>query len=342
MKSKRVAVLGAGAWGKNHVRTFDRLAGDAGLYMVIDPNQKVLDNLKRDYPRTRFTTRLEDVVEDPDVDAVVVASPVPTHGEMTRRMLEAGKHVLVEKPMVRSHKEALELVELAEEKNLRLMVGHLLLYHPATSYLKQMVESNELGEIYYAYSHRLNLGKVRPDENAMWSFAPHDLSVILYLFDESPVMVSATGASFLQKGIQDVSFLNLQFASGRVANVHVSWLDPHRSRFFTVVGSQKMVVFDDTHATEKIRVYDKGIDVKDDYKSFGEYLALRHGDVNLPLLSSKEPLREECLHFLSCIESGARPLTDGRSTLEIIRVLEAADESMQRGGVPISLTGDSN
>jgi len=232
--------------------------------------------------------------------------------------------------------EAEELAALAADRGLTLMVGHLLMYHPAVSQLKQMVQDDELGDVYYIYASRLNLGKVRRTENAMWSLAPHDISVALYLFDEDPVAVAAQGLTYLQPGIADTVFLTLRFASGRAAHVHVSWLDPHKVRSITVVGSQKMAVFDDIEATEKLRIYDKGVNPPD-YESYGDSLSLRFGDIHIPRINMREPLRLECQHFIDSIEQGRPPLSDGRNGLQVLRVLEAGQRSLENNGEPVNL-----
>ncbi|MEC9072913.1 MAG: Gfo/Idh/MocA family oxidoreductase, partial [Myxococcota bacterium] len=255
------------------------------------------------------------------------------------------KHTYVEKPITLDVEEAAELVELARERDLRLMVGHLLLYHPCINWLKESIDSGELGQVLYLNSLRVNLGKVRTDENAMWSLAPHDISVAIYLLGELPVEVCAQGFTYLQRraGIQDVVFLTLRYQDGRAAQIHTSWLDPHKKRQLTVVGSRKMVTFDDMQATEKVRVYDKGVDgtenldVAPTYESYGDLLTLRSGDVLIPRVPMREPLRSLCEHFLACVDNGESPLTDGQNGLDVLRVLRAAQESLETGGVPVSV-----
>ena len=226
---------------------------------------------------------------------------------------------------------------LAAEHQRILMVGHLLLYHPAVRYLKDLVQRGELGDPYYVTSQRLNLGKVRRDENALWSFAPHDLSVILHLLGAEPIDVAARGSAFLQPGVDDVVFLHLRFPQGRMAHVHVSWLDPHKTRKFTVVGSRKMAVFDDMEASEKIRIYDKGVERAGEIVSYSEALTVRSGDITIPRVDLQEPLRLECLHFLECVRERKAPLSDGASGLAVVRVLAAAQTSLEQGGAPVAL-----
>jgi predicted dehydrogenase len=245
--------------------------------------------------------------------------------------------VFVEKPLALSVADAEELVKLARDRERILMVGHLLLHHPAVRYMKELVKNGELGDLYYITSQRVNLGKVRQDENALWSFAPHDLSVILHLLEDEPMDVAARGSAFLQGGVEDVVFLHLRFPGGRMAHVHVSWLDPHKLRQFTLVGSRKMVVFDDMEASEKIRVYDKGVDRGNQFVSYSDALTVRSGDIVLPRISLQEPLRIECQHFVDCIRERRTPLTDGEGGLAVVRVLAAAQASLEAGGAPISV-----
>jgi predicted dehydrogenase len=289
------------------------------------------------FPGVRTAESFEVLLEDEAVRAVVIATPAVTHAELARRALDAGRHVFVEKPMALAAKEARDLCERAEARGLVLMVGHLLVYHPGVERLRQLVESGELGPIHYLYSQRVNLGKIRADENALWSFAPHDLSVMLHVLPSRPVDVAARGQAYLREGVEDVVFLNLRFENGVMGNVQLSWLDPHKLRKFTVVGRRKMAVFDDVEASEKLKIYDKGAEVPGDYAGYGDYIGLRFGDIVIPRLPSTEPLRLECQEFLRCVEEGATPVTDGRSGLEVVRILEAAQHSLENGGAPVSI-----
>jgi predicted dehydrogenase len=270
---------------------------------------------------------------------VIVTAPTPAHYELAKAALLTGRHVFVEKPIALAVAEAEELVALAEARGRVLMVGHLLMYHPAVARLKQMVDGGELGEVYYLTTSRLNLGQVRRSENAMWSLAPHDISVALYLLGEEPKAVAAQGLTYLQPGIPDTVFLTLRFSSGRAAHIHVSWLDPHKVRRITVVGSQKMAVFDDVDSTEKLRIYDKGVQ-RPAYDSYGDSLSLRFGDISIPRIDMREPLRLECQHFIDCILHGQRPLSDGRNGVQVLRVLEAGQRSLELGGEPVVLEGN--
>ncbi|MGZ3604056.1 MAG: Gfo/Idh/MocA family protein, partial [Thermodesulfobacteriota bacterium] len=275
-----VAVVGAGAWGKNHIRVFSEIH-NVRLRYVCDQDPSRLRALQKTYPQAKMVEDLKPILQDPEVRGVVVASSALSHYSLSKEILEADKDVLVEKPMALSAKDAEEMIEISERRKRILMVGHLLIYHPVVDRLKDMVASGELGKIYYIYTQRVNLGVIRQDENALLSFAPHDVSVILYLLDEEPVMVTGCGESYIQKGIEDVAFLGLQFSDGKMANIHLSWLDPHKLRKITIVGSRKMVVFDDMEVSEKLKVYDKGVKNLS-YDTYGEYLSLRFGDITIP------------------------------------------------------------
>lgn len=333
-----IAVVGTGDWGANLVRNFARLPG-ARLAAVCDSDPKRLAATAAQYPGVRAMSAIEEVAADPEVQGVVVSASAVSHYPLARVLLEAGKDVYVEKPLALEVAHAEDLVRLARERGRILMVGHLLLYHPAVRYLKGMIERGELGDLYYIYSQRVNLGKVRRDENALWSFAPHDLSVILHLLDTEPIDVVARGSAFLQGHVEDVVFVDLRFPGGKLAHVHVSWLDPHKLRKFTVVGSQKMVVFDDMEASEKVRIYDKGVDRAGEVVSYGDALTVRSGDILIPKLSLQEPLTIECKHFVECVRERRVPLTDGEGGLRVVKVLAAAQASLAQGGAPVPVAG---
>lgn len=331
----KVAVVGTGAWGKNLVRNFHQLPDvDLACCCDSDPNRRKA--IAQSYPGIHTTERFEDVLADGSIAAVIIASSAVTHYPLAKAALDAGKHVYVEKPLALSAEHAEEMVALAEAKKVKLMVGHLLLYHPAVSHLKQLVDSGELGEVYYIYSQRVNLGKIRQDENALWSFAPHDISVILYLLDKLPESVSARGESYLRQGVEDVVFVNMKFPDRKMAQLQVSWLDPHKVRKITIVGSKKMAVFDDTESAEKLKIFDKGVKGVS-YESYGDSLTIRFGDIKIPHISMTEPLRTECRHFVDCILEDKRPLTDGADGVRVVKILEAAQRSMESDGAPVRL-----
>ena len=330
-----IAVVGAGAWGKNHIRVFSEIP-NVRLKYICDQDPLKLSSLEKAYPQSKMVKDLSPILFDSEVRGVVVASSALSHYSLSKEILLADKDVLVEKPMALSSKDAEEMLEIAEKRGRILMVGHLLIYHSVVDRLKEMVTSGELGKIYYIYTQRVNLGVIRQDENALLSFAPHDLSVILYLLEEQPIVVSSHGESYIRKGIEDVVFLSLRFSEGKMANIHLSWLDPHKLRRVTIVGSKKMAVFDDVEASEKLKVYDKGVRNLS-YDTYGEYLSLRFGDITIPSIKMVEPLRAEAEHFIQCIESRKEPKTGGRDGLKVVRILAAAQQSLKEKGVPVSL-----
>lgn len=332
-----IAVVGAGAWGKNHIRVFSEIP-NVRLKYVCDQDSSKLQSIQKTYPRTKMVQNLSPILQDSEVRGVVVASSALSHYSLSKEIMLADKDLMVEKPMALNTQDARELLEIAEKRKRILMVGHLLIYHPVVDRLKEMVASGELGRIYYIYSQRVNLGVIRQDENALLSFAPHDLSVLFYLLEEEPVMVTAHGESYIQKGIEDVVFLGLQFSDGKMANIHLSWLDPHKLRKITIVGSNKMVVFDDMEASEKLKIYDKGVKNLS-YDTYGEYLSLRFGDITIPNIKMIEPLRAEAEHFIQTIESRKEPKTGGRDGLRVVKTLMAAQESLKKKGFPVRLDG---
>jgi predicted dehydrogenase len=334
----RVAVVGAGEWGKNHVRTFAQLRG-AELVSVCDLDEKRLAHVRAQFPAVGTTSHYDEVVQDRSVEAVVIATFASQHFSQARQALEAGKHVLVEKPMTLAAAEAEELVNTARRAGRCLMIGHLLLYHPAVVKMKQLVTSGEIGDLFYLYSQRLNLGTVRKDENALWSFGPHDVAVAVHLFGAEPEVVTAKGEAYLQKGIVDVVFVTLHFPQRRMAHIHLSWLDPHKTRRTTMVGSRKMVVFDDMEPTDKVRIYDKGVEIRRQVETYEDYLHVRFGDILIPHIGNAEPLRVECQHFLDCIRSGSAPHSDGVHGLQVIKALAAAQKSLELDGAPVSVKG---
>ena len=335
MSAVELACVGAGYWGKNLVRVFRDLP-DVNLRQVCDADPTIRAAVERQYPGIATSADYDALLGDEALDAVVLAVPAAHHYDMARQALERGKHVYVEKPMTLAAADAAQLVALADARERVLMVGHLLEYHPAVAMLRALVQAGELGDIYYLYSQRVNLGIVRRDENALWSLAPHDISVILHLLDQEPDAVSARGECYLQPGIEDVVFANLHFADGKMAQLQLSWLDPHRIRRLTVVGSRKMAVFDDVESAEKVRIYDKAAE-RPEYDSYGESINLRFGDVVIPRLEMSEPLKLECEHFAACVREGKTPLSDGRDGLRVVRVLEAAQASLSQNGAPVEL-----
>ena len=317
----RVGQVGLGYWGRNLARVFD---DEADLAWLGDASEELREEVARRYPDARVTGDVAEMIAAADLAAVVIATPVPTHFPLAKAALEAGKHVFVEKPPAMRVAEMEELITIAEARGLVLMPGHLLLYHPGVQKLKELVEEGELGEVLVVYGNRQNLGVIRKDENALWSLGVHDLSVILYLIQEEIVEAAAHGHAFLTKGVEDVVFCYLRFGSGKIAHMHLSWLDPHKMRRLTVVGRDKMAVFDDMELDRKITVYDKSPEQPSD--TYGEWLT-RTGDIFSPKVSNAEPLRLECQHFLRLVEEGwdGREMHDG---LEVVRALELLTESL--------------
>jgi predicted dehydrogenase len=317
-------VAGLGHWGPNLARNFAELAD---LAWICDRDEVRLGSLAARYPEARATTRFEELLDDPGLDAVVLATPAITHFELTRASLLAGKHVFVEKPLSLSATLGEQLVALAEERGLVLMPGHLLLYHPGVAKLKDLIDSDELGRLLYVYGNRQNLGQIRRDENALWSLGAHDLSVILHLAGEEPAEAWARGESFLTPGIEDVVFCFLRFPSGVVAHMHLSWLDPHKIRQMTVVGDRKMAVFDDMQLDHKVTIYDKGPEQRPG--TYGEWLT-RTGDISSPRIPSDEPLRLECEHFLTLVQGEGDRFEAARAGLAVVRALEQLQTSLER------------
>jgi predicted dehydrogenase len=320
----KVGLAGLGNWGPNLARNFDDLA-DLAWICDLDPDH--LDQFGARYPNARTTGRFDDLLEDSSVQAIVIATPVVTHADMARRALTAGKHVFVEKPPALSGAEADELVALAEERELVLLPGHLLLYHPGVAKLQDLIASGELGEILYIYGNRQNLGVIRTDENALWSLGVHDLSVILHLVGEEPSEVWARGEAYHNEGVEDVVFCHLRFPSGVAAHMHLSWLDPHKKREMTVVGRNKMAVFDDMDLERKVTVYDKGTEQR--AESYGEWRT-RTGDIYIPKIPNDEPLRLECRHFLSLVAGDGDRTRAARDGAAVVRVLEQLQHSLER------------
>jgi predicted dehydrogenase len=318
----RIGLAGLGYWGPNLARNFAELAD---LAWLCDLSPDLLTEAQGRHPQARTTTNFDDLLADPDLDAIVIATPVVTHYELAKQALTAGKHVFVEKPPAQSSAEAEELAALAEERGLVLMPGYLLLYHSAVAKLKELVDSGELGDILYLYGNRQNLGQIRRDENALWSLGAHDLSVLLHLVGEEPVEAWARGESFLRDGVEDVVFCYLRFASGVVAHMHLSWLDPHKMRKITVVGREKMAVFDDMEPERKVTVYDKGTVLRP-----ASEWQVRTGDIHIPKVSAEEPLRIECRQFLSLVEGQGDARSPSREGLAVVRTLELLQASLDR------------
>ena len=333
----KVGVIGYGYWGPKLLRNFQSLK-TTEVSMVADLNPKLLSDAQQ-YYRELETTQDHRALLASDVDAVVIATPVSTHYKLASEALAAGKHVLVEKPLTRTSAEGRRLVEMAEERGLTLMVGHTFEYNPAVEMLRSLIASGEIGKVHYVATTRTNLGLFQKDINVLWDLAPHDLSILLYILGQRPVSVTASGAACVQPGIQDVARMTVDFADGVQAHVHVSWLDPCKVRRVTVVGTKKMVVFDDVEAQEKIKIYDKGVDVPERTADFGEFqLSYRYGGITIPRVALQEPLALECAHFADCILEKKTPRSSGQVGVNVVRVLECADVSLQNGSLREPIT----
>jgi predicted dehydrogenase len=322
----RVGVVGLGYWGPNLARNLATIPG-CEVSWLCDASEEARTRLEPSFPGASSTEVIGDLLDDAELDAVVLATPVTTHAELAVAVAEAGKHCFVEKPLATTAADAQRAVAAAESAGRTLMVGHLLEYHPAVARLKELIDGQELGELYYIYGNRLNLGKLRADENALWSLGAHDVSVALHLIGEEPEECFAQGASYVREGVQDVVFCYLRFPSGIVAHLHLSWLDPHKERRLTVVGARRMATFDDMQIEGKLTIYDKGFD--EDTRSWGEYIA-RSGDTFSPRIPNVEPLRIECEHFIHCVRTGEIPRSDGHSGLRVVRVLERLQASLDQ------------
>lgn len=332
-----IGVVGLGYWGPNLARNFNSLS-DCNLKTVCDLDQERLAHIKSLYPDVVGESDFDRLLEDPDLDAIVVATAVRFHYPLAKASLLAGKHTFIEKPLASSIEESEELVSLAEEKGLILMVGHTFLYSPPIRKIKEIVDSGDIGDIRYISARRLNLGLFQKDINVAWDLAPHDLSIILHIMGERPLTVNCEGSAHITPGIEDVTAMSLQFSNERSAIVQSSWLDPRKVREMTIVGSKRMIVYDDVAQQEKIKIYDARVERPPHYDTFAEFhYAYHHGDIYAPYIQQVEPLRTECQHFIDCINSGQTPLTSGRDGAEVVRILEASSDSLKLGGAPIDL-----
>ncbi|MES2474683.1 MAG: Gfo/Idh/MocA family oxidoreductase [Verrucomicrobiota bacterium] len=333
-----IGVVGLGYWGPNLARNFSMLP-DCRLGALCDFDPERLEKIGFSYPGVPKFSDLESMLTDAAVDAVAIATPVPSHYQLAKAALMAGKHVLVEKPFASSVAECEELASLAMDLNLRLMIGHTFLYSEPIRVIKEIVDSGDLGDIRYINSQRLNLGLFHKDINVVWDLAPHDLSIILHLLGKSPDSVNCQGNAHITPGIEDVSNISLGFPSGQFATVQSSWLEPRKVRQMTIVGTRKMIVYDDIQPMEKIRIYDTRVERPPHYANFGEFqYSYHYGDSFIPYLQQLEPLRQMCQHFVDCINSGTEPLTGSRNGLDVVRILEACSKSLKANGAAISIT----
>lgn len=341
MSSIGIAAVGAGAWGSQVIRTLASTPG-ALLRWICDSNPATLARAAGTYPGVGAAAALDDALADPAVDAVVVASNAASHFKLARQALQAGRHVLCEKPLALRPGEAAELNALAERARKTLMVGHLLIYDPAIMFARSAIESGELGDVLMLHTQRTNLGTIRRRENAWWSLAPHDVAIALYLLGAAPTEVSATGAGFVQKGrgVEDAAFATLKFAGGALAHIHVSWLDPLKRRALTVVGTRKMLTFEESATEQRLKLFDRraGVEKGERGVRSDDVLPVHRGDVFAPPLPAADPLLVQCSHFIECVRTGRRPRSDGAQGVAVVRVLEAGQRSIEAGGAPAPLT----
>ncbi|MFZ5519247.1 MAG: Gfo/Idh/MocA family protein [Candidatus Zhuqueibacterota bacterium] len=332
MKKFNVAVIGCGYWGPNLIRNFYQLS-TCNMVACCDLSENNLKRMKNLYPAITTITDYQDLISNPDIDAVAIATPVFSHWELAKKCLEANKHVLIEKPMASNSEQCIDLIETAKKFSRVLMVGHTFEYTAAVNKAKEIVDSGELGEIYYISSTRVNLGLFQPDINVIWDLAPHDISIISYMLNESPIGVGGQGKAHFNKEIEDVAQITLNYPNGTIAFIHNSWLDPDKIRKTTIVGNKKMLVYNDISPNEKIKIYDKGVEAPPYYDTYAEFhFSYRYGDIYTPRIEEYEPLKRECEHFLDCIRDSKTPKSDGYSGLRVVSILEAANKSMRNGG----------
>jgi len=336
-KPINVAVVGCGYWGPNLIRNFSALP-ECKVRYVCDKDEKRLAHMKQLYPSVEPTKDFEKIVGDKEVDAVVVATPVHLHYELAKKALQAGMHTFVEKPMTQTSEQSNELVQIAAKKGLTLMVGHTFIYSAPVRRIKEIVKSGDIGEIQYISSRRLNLGLFQKDINVAWDLAPHDISIILYFLGKSPISVNCQGKAHINKDIEDVTNMSLDFENGGFATIHSSWLDPNKIREMIIVGSKKMVVYDDNEPLEKIKIYDKRVEAPPHYDTFAEFqYSYHYGDMIAPYIKQTEPLKVETQHFLDCIKTGKLPETSGLDGLRVIQILEASSRSLKNGGAKVEI-----
>jgi predicted dehydrogenase len=334
---KGIGIIGCGHWGKNYLRVFREIGEDCEL-SICDSNSISLSSAIKMNPRVKSFKDVEDIFSDRNISAVVVSTPAATHYELVKKALSRGKHVLVEKPFTLKSGQAKELIDLAANTGLVLMVSHTFLYNPAIRLIKQYISKGTCGKIYYLKSVRTHLGLIREDVNVFWDLAAHDIAIFGYLLEAMPKSVSATGSQIIKEGREDVGFAVLNYPGNIIANIHVSWIDSHKERELSIVGSKERIVFDDLDNLEKVKIFEKGLEVERDISNFGEFqLLLRDGNIISPKVDAYEPLRKECEHFIECVDKGGRPLTDGKNGWEVVRVLEAFQESLAKKGAPVEI-----
>ncbi len=336
-----VGVIGCGYWGPNLIRNFWGLP-ESKVKMVCDVDKERLNHMRKLY-HVNTSRDFEEIIEDRDIHAVAIATPVFSHYGLAKKSLLAGKHTFIEKPMCTTVEQGKELIDLAEKNNLVLMTGHTFIYSAPVRKIKEIVDSGEIGELIYINSQRLNLGLFQKDINVAWDLAPHDISIILYIMGKSPASVNCQGKSHINKKIEDVTNMSLNFPNGGFATILSSWLDPNKIRRMTFVGSKKMILYDDNKPIEKIRIYDKRVEAPDYYDTFGEFsYSYHYGDMHSPYIKQEEPIKVECQHFIDCIKTGEKPESSGIEGLQVVQILEAASKSLKHNGIQISIDNFSD
>ncbi len=331
-------VVGCGYWGPNLIRNFQAIP-DSKVKMVCDFSRERLNYIKENYSEIETTTEFEELLKDSEINAIIIATSVNTHFTLAQKSLMAGKHTFIEKPMASSSEQCMKLIELAEKNNLILMIGHTFVYTSSVRKIKEIIASGEIGDLLYISSRRLNLGLFQKDINVAWDLAPHDISIILYVLDEPPVSVNCFGKAHLTPGIEDVINMTINFSSNKFATINSSWLDPHKVREMKFVGSKKMIVYDDIEPLEKIKIYDKRVEVPPHYDTFAEFqYAYHYGDMYAPYVKQVEPLRVECQHFMDCILNNTKSESSGHDGLQVVQILESSSESLRKNGAKVDIT----
>ncbi len=337
MNKLNIAAIGCGYWGPNLVRNFAAL-NNCCVKTVCDADPNRLDYIKSLYPEIMTATDVDAVIDDRSIDAVAIATPVKTHHPIAKLCLQAGKHVFIEKPMAASTEDCKDLIDIAEAKSLTLMVGHTFIYTSTIRKIKELIQSGDIGDVMYISSRRLNLGLFQKDINVAWDLAPHDISIILYLLEQEPISINCQGKAHLSPEIEDVTSMTLNFANGSFAVIQSSWIDPRKVREMTIVGTKKMILFDDTEPLEKVKVFDKRVEVPPHYDTFAEFhYSYHYGDIYTPYIKQVEPLRVECQHFIDCIMSGKKSDSSGEEGMKVVRILEKATHSLKNGGGKVEL-----
>ena len=332
-----IAVVGCGYWGPNLIRNFWSIPG-CRVKAICDKIPERLQHLSEIYPSADTTTEFNEILRDKDIDAVAIATPVSAHFPLAEESLKSGKHTFIEKPMAHSTEECEKLIELSKTRSLALMVGHTFIYTSPVRKIKELIAAGDLGEIMYISSRRLNLGLFQKDINVTWDLAPHDISIILYILDQLPVSVNCQGKAHINKGIEDITNMTLSFPNGGIAMIQSSWIDPRKIRETTIVGSKKMIVYDDNEPLEKIKIYDKRVEIPPHYDTYAEFhFSYHYGDMNAPYLKQIEPLKVECQQFLDCISNGKQSDSNGTEGLNVVKILEAANKSLKNGGSEVKL-----